>query len=80
MEFLKNVFAIVETGSLIATLIFVTRAMHEKKNQRAQKGRKGAQDNEIVRKTIAASYRNAGIFFMTYLLLNVIRNYSGIFG
>ena len=41
MEFLKNVFAIVETCSLIATLIFVTRAMHEKKNQRAQKGRKG---------------------------------------
>lgn len=80
MEFLKNVFAIVETGSLIATLIFVTRAMHEKKNQRAQKGMKGAQDNEIVRKTIAASYRNAGIAFVVYLVLNVIRNYSGVFG
>ena len=80
MEFLKNVFAIVETGALIATLIFVTRAMHEKKNQRAQKGGKGAQDNEIVRKTIAASYRNAAISFVVYLVLNVIRNYGGIFG
>ena len=80
MELLRNIFAIVETGALIATLIFVTRAMHEKNNQRAQKGVKGAQDNEIVRKTIAASYRNAAIFFFVYLALNAIRNYGGIFG
>ena len=76
---LTYILALVETGSLIASLIYVTRAMHEKKNQRIKKGKKGAQDNEIARKNVSASYQKACIFFGVYIVLNCIRNYSGIF-
>ena len=77
---LSYILAIAETGSLIAALIYFTRAMHEKKNQRKNQGKKGAKSNEIAQKSISASYRYAGIFFFVYLVLNVLRNYSGIFG
>ena len=77
---LINILALAETGALLASLIFVTRAMHEKKNQRIKKGKKGAQDNEIVRKAVSTSYRRACLFFGVYIVLNFIRNYSGIFG
>ena len=78
LTLLIYMMAIAETGALIAALIFVTRAMHEKKNQRIKKGKKGAQDNEISRKAVAASYRKACIFFGVYIVLNFIRNYSGM--
>ena len=79
LTILSYVLAVVETGALIATLIYVTRGMHEKKNQRKKQGKKGGKSNEITQKAVSACYRNAGIFFFIYIVLNVLRNYSGIF-
>ena len=79
LTILSYVLAVVETGALIAALVFVTRGMHEKKNQRKKQGKKGGKSNEITQKTVSACHRKAGIFFVVYLVLNFIRLYSGIF-
>ena len=76
---LTYVLAIVETGALIAALIFVTRGLHEKKNQRRKQGKKGGKSSEVTRKEVSASYRYAGLFFFVYIALNFLRNYSGLF-
>ena len=77
---LSNVLAVIETGALVVAMIFMTRGMHEKKNQRKQQGKNGGRSNEITQKAVAASYRSAGISLFIYLALNILRKYSGIFG
>ncbi len=83
MEFLtalSYVMAVLETAALIAAMIFLTRGLHEKKNQRAKQGKKGGKNSEITQKAITACYQKAGLTFFVYLVLNVVRNYSGLFG
>ena len=79
LTILSYVLAVVETGALIGTLIYVTRAMQEKKIQRTRKGKKGGKSEELVQKTVRAYLRNAGISFVIYLILNFIRLHSGLF-
>lgn len=79
LTLLSYFLAIVETAALIGTLVYVTRAMHEKKLLRATQGKKGAVSKEQVDQTVKLHYRNAGIFFTVYIVLNFIRNFSGIF-
>lgn len=79
LTFLSYFLAILETAALIGALIYVSRALSEKKRQRKVKGKKGYTSNDVAQKTISAAYRNAGIFFFIYLILNFLRLYSGIF-
>ena len=80
LTILSYVLAVVETCALIAAMIFVTRGMHEKKNQQKKQGKKGGKSDAITRKTVSVSYRNAGICFMIYIILNFIRLHSGFLG
>ena len=77
---LSYIAAVVETGALIAAMVFMTRGLHEKKNQQRKQGKKGGKSNEITQKTVSACYRNAAIFFVVYIVLNFLRNGSHIFG
>ena len=79
LTLLSYVLAIVETGALVAVLVYITRAMHEKKIQRTKQGKKGGKSSEVTQKLVSVYYRNAGIFFLIYLALNILRRYSGIF-
>ena len=79
LTILSYVLAVVETAALLGVLVFVTRAMHENKNKRTRQGKKGAKSNDEVEKNVAVYKRNALIFLLIYLVLNVFRNYSGIF-
>lgn len=76
---LSYVLAVVETVALLGALVFITRAMHENKLKRTRQGKKGAKSSEEIDKTVARYKRTAGIFLFVYLILNVLRNYSGIF-
>ena len=80
LTILSYILAVVETTALLATLVYVTRAMHEKKAQKNKQGKKGGKSAEATQKSVSLCYRNAGIAFMIYLILNVIRLHSGIFG
>ena len=75
---LSYVLAVVETAALLGALVFATRAMHENKLKRKQ-GKKGGKNSEEIDKTVGRYKRTAGIFLFVYLILNVLRNYSGIF-
>jgi hypothetical protein len=79
LTILSYVLAVVETAALLGALVFATRAMHENKLKRKHQGKKGAKSADEVDKNIAVYKRNATIFLMIYLALNVFRNYSGIF-
>ena len=82
MDFLKilsYVLAVVETGTLFGALIYIAQALREKKIQRTQQGKKGGKSKEAIQKAVATYYRNAAIFGILYLVLNVIRRYSGLF-
>jgi len=46
---------------------------------RTKQGKKGGKSSEVNSTLIKGYYRNAGIFFFVYLLLNTLRLYSGIF-
>ena len=75
---LSYVLAVVETAALLGALVFATRAMHENKLKRKQ-GKKGAKSSEEIDQNVGRYKRTAGIFLFGYLILNVLRNYSGIF-
>jgi hypothetical protein len=79
LTILSYVLAVVETAALLGVLVFVTRAMHENKIKRTRQGKKGAKSNDEVEKNVAVYKRNALIFLLVYLVLNVFRNFSGIF-
>ena len=79
LTILSYVLAVVETAALLGVLVFVTRAMHENKIKRTRQGKKGAKSNDEVEKNVAVYKRNALIFLLGYLVLNVFRNFSGIF-
>ena len=69
MDFLTlmiNVLALVETGALLITLVFLTKAMKEKK----------ANKNSPA---IKSYYQKAGLAALVYLVLNIARN-TGILG
>lgn len=73
MDFLTIItyaLAILETGALLMALVFITKAVKEKKANRQQK------KNTPVDKT--NYYKSFGFFFV-YIILNVIR-LSGILG
>ena len=76
---LSYIFAVVETAALIFALVYITRAMHERKIKRTTQGKKGAKSNDEIEKAVAVYKRNATVFFFVYLVLNVVRNFSGIF-
>ena len=76
---LSYVLAIVETVALIGALVFITRAMHANKIKRTKQGKKGAKNSDELDKSIATNKRNALIFGFIYLMLNFLRNYSGLF-
>ena len=79
LTILSYVLAVVETAALVGVLVYATRAMHENKLKRNHQGKKGAKSADEVDKNVAVYKRNATIFLMIYLALNVFRNYSGIF-
>ena len=79
LTILSYLLAVVETGALIGALIYVTQALQEKKIQRTKKGKKGGKSNEQIEKAVKPYSRNAAVFFVIYLILNLIRRYSGIF-
>ena len=82
MDFLtviSYILAVVETASLIGALVYFTRAMHENKLKRKTKGKKGARSGEEIDRTIASYKRAAGIFLFVYLVLNLFRNFGGVF-
>lgn len=79
LTLLSYILAVIETGALVAALVYATRAMHEKKIDRTKQGKKGGKNSEISKTLISTYYRNAGIFLFIYLLLNVLRRFSGIF-
>lgn len=56
---LEYVLAIVETGALIGGLVFVTKAIKEKKDSSARKSR----------------FTQGGIYLAVYLVLNLLRNF-----
>ena len=80
MTVLSYIAAVVETGALIAALVFVTRGLHEKKNQQRKQGKKGGKSSEITKKAVSACYRNAAIFFIVYIALNFLRHGTSVFG
>ena len=55
----QNVLAVVETVMLLMTLVFLTRGVKSRKNQSEHKG----------------SFATAGVFFLAYLVLNVLRKW-----
>ena len=59
MDFLTLVLGLVETGALLAALMFATVAMKAKKEDPSRKG----------------YLRRAGIYIGIYLVLNVLRNF-----
>ncbi len=59
MTVLINVLAIIETGALIGGLVYLTRAIKEKKDTDARKSR----------------FIQGGIFIAVYLALNVLRQF-----
>ena len=67
---LTYVMAIIETGALLMALVFVTKALKEKK---ANQGKKKSTPVD------KSNYIKAGVFAFIYLVLNVIRN-SGMIG
>ena len=79
LTILSYVLAVVETAALLGVLVFVTRAMHENKIKRTRQGKKGAKNNDEIEKNVAVYKRNALIFLAVYLVLNVFRNFSGVF-
>ena len=79
LTILSYLLAVVETGALLGALIYVTQALQEKKIQRTKKGKKGGKSNEQIEKAVKTYSRNAAVFFVIYLILNLIRRYSGIF-
>jgi len=80
LTILSYILAAVETTALLATLVYATRAMNEKKAQKTKQGKKGGKSPEATQKSVSQCYRNGGIALLIYLVLNVIRLYSGIFG
>lgn len=62
---LKNVCAVVETGALLLSLVFVTKALKEKK---ANKGKTTPARKDY--------YRKAFVFIAIYLVLNMVRNFG----
>lgn len=56
---LQYILAIVETGALIGGLVFVTKAIKEKKNSDARRNR----------------YIQGGIYLMVYIVLNFLRSF-----
>lgn len=71
LTILSYVLAVVETTALLMALMFLTRAMKEKKAQRKSKKKNVPVDN--------SNYKKAAVFGLVYLVLNVIRN-AGILG
>lgn len=71
LTILTYVLAVVETTALLMALVFLARALKEKKAQRKSKKKNVPVDK--------ANYVRAGIFGLIYLVLNVIRN-AGILG
>ena len=58
MDFLTTlsyIFAVIETGSLIAALVYAARAMHEKKIMRTRQGKKGGKNREMTEKAASVS-------------------------
>ncbi|MBR7179620.1 MAG: hypothetical protein IKD27_08935 [Oscillospiraceae bacterium] len=78
LTILKYVLAVVETAALLGALVYSARAIHENKNKKYE-GKKGAKSKETIEKNVSAFKRNAAICFFAYLILNVFRNYSGVF-
>ena len=72
------VLALVETAALIGSLVFSARSIHENKSKRKTRGKKGNRSTDEYDRNIARYKRNAAFFFLVYLLLNVLRNYSGL--
>lgn len=68
LTLLTYILALVETGALVMALVYVTRAMKEKK---ASKNKQSPARKEYYKKSLA--------FVFVYLILNVIRN-SGLLG
>lgn len=62
LTFISYVLAVVETGALLCTLVFITRAMKEPKGSEARK----------------KAFRNAAIFAIIYFALNSLRRFNGI--
>lgn len=62
---LKSVCAVVETGALLLSLVFVTKALKEKK---ANKGKTTPARKDY--------YRKAFVFIAIYLVLNMVRNFG----
>ena len=73
LTILSYVLAVVETGALIGALIYVTRALQEKKIQRTRKGKKGGKSEELVQKTVRVYLRNAGISQRPVLIGHVMQ-------
>lgn len=61
MTIIIYLLAIIETGALLCSLVFLTRAGKEAKGSEARK----------------RAFRNAAIFAIVYLTLNIFRNHSG---
>ena len=59
MTVLTYVLAIIETGALIGGLVFVTKAIKEKKDINARR----------------AHFAQGGTYLAVYLVLNVLRNF-----
>lgn len=57
MEWITSLLAVATTVLLLVTLFFATKALKEKDDRNAKK----------------ENLRNAGIFFVVYVLLNVLR-------
>ena len=70
LTIITYVLAIVETGALLMALMFLTKAIKEKKANRQQK------KNTPVDKS---NYKKSYACIFVYLILNVIRN-AGILG
>ena len=65
MDFLTLVLGLVETGALLAALMYATVAMKAKKDKKKQA-------------EVQPAKRKAGIAIAVYLILNVIRNHGTI--
>ena len=77
---LTYALAIVETLALLAALVYITQALHDKKLQRnaESKSRNTAKktsgkNSALAQKETSASYRKAVLFFAVYLALNIVR-------
>ena len=65
MDFLTLVLGLVETGALLAALMFATVAMKAKKDKKKQAEAGPAR-------------KKAGIAIVVYLILNLVRNHGTI--